>query len=286
MTTDPAGDAADRRFLARLRSHAYNPPMDPRPTHRSVGTGVLILLRLLGWSSGPLFLKYLASYVDAWTANGWRYGISALLWAPVLAWGAWRRTLPAGLRRAALVPSLFNLAAQICFAWTPYYINPGLIAFLLRVQIVFIALGAYVLFPSERPIIRSPTYIMGVVIVCTGLMGLCFLGAEPPRGATIFGIALAIAAGILYSGYFLGVRHYVHQTSPVVAFATNSLNTATGVVLVMLLKGRDHGAAAWSLPWGRYRREHLDGGRRQPGDREGGAVRPGPRDPGRDASQA
>jgi drug/metabolite transporter (DMT)-like permease len=226
--------------------------MDSRPAKRGASGIVLILLTLLGWSSVTLFLKHFTSYIDAWTANGWRYGMSALFWAPVLGWGLWRRTLPDGLWRAALVPSLFNLAAQICFALAPYYINPGLIAFLLRLQIVFIAVGAYVLFPAERPVLRSPTYVCGVVIVFTGLMGLCFLGEKLPRGATALGIALAVAAGILYSGYFLGVRYYVHHISPIVSFATISLYTATGVVILMLLKGRDYGAAAWSLPWGQF----------------------------------
>jgi len=226
--------------------------MSVKPTKGSAGGVVLILLTLLGWSSVPLFLKYFAAYIDAWTANGWRYGISALFWAPVLVWGAWRRTLPAGLWAAALVPSLFNVAAQICFAWAPYYINPGLITFLLRLQIVFVALGAYLLFPAERPVLRSLTYVCGVVIVFCGLMGLCFLGETLPRGATAWGVGLAITAGFLYGGYSLAVRRYVHDISPVVAFATISLYTAVGVVSVMLVKGRDHGAVAWSLNWKQF----------------------------------
>jgi len=226
--------------------------MSVKPFRGSTGGVVLILLTLLGWSSVPLFLKYLTTYIDAWTANGWRYGISALFWAPVLVWGAWRRTLPAGLWRAALVPSLFNIAAQICFAWAPYYINPGLITFLLRLQIVFVALGVYLLFPAERPILRSPTYFLGVVIVFGGLLGLCFLGETLPRGATALGVGLAITAGVLYGGYSLAVRRYVHDINPVVAFATLSLYTAIGVVSVMVVKGRDHGAVAWSLTWGQF----------------------------------
>jgi len=226
--------------------------MSVKPTKSGAGGVVLILLTLLGWSSVPLFLKYFTAYIDAWTANGWRYGISALFWAPVLVWGAWRRTLPAGLWRAALVPSLFNIAAQICFAWAPYYINPGLITFLLRLQIVFVALGAYMLFPAERPILRSPTYFLGVLIVFGGLLGLCFLGETLPRGATALGVGLAITAGVLYGGYSLSVRRYVHHISPVLAFAAISLYTAFGVVSVMLMQGRDHGAVAWSLPWGQF----------------------------------
>jgi len=234
------------------RSSVYNAPMNGKPVQSAAGGVVLILLTLLGWSSVPLFLKYLTPYIDAWTANGWRYGISALFWAPVLVWGAWNRTLPTGLWRAALVPSLFNFAAQVCFSFAPYYINPGLITFLLRLQIVFVALGAYILFPAERPVLRSPTYFLGVVIVFGGLLGLCFLGETLPRGATALGVGLAITAGVLYGGYALAVRRYVHGINAVVSFATISLYTAIGVVSVMLLQGRDHGAVAWSLTQGQF----------------------------------
>ena len=207
----------------------------------------LIVFTLLGWSSVPLFLKYFTGYIDAWTANGWRYGVSALFWAPVLMLGVRRGTLPQGLFRAAVVPSLFNIFAQVCFAWAPYFINPGLLTFMLRLQIVFVALGAYMLFPAERPVIRSRSYLFGLAIVFSGLLGLCFLGHQLPQGATALGILLAITSGVLYAGYSLSVRHFMHGVNPIHAFAAISLYTAGGVVTVMLAIGERHGAVVLSL---------------------------------------
>ncbi len=221
---------------------------DPSKDH--TGGIVLIFVTLLGWSSVPLFLKYFTTYIDGWTANGWRYGISALFWSPLLIHGAARGRLPKGLWRAALVPSLFNFAAQMCFAWAPYYINPGLITFLLRLQIVFVALGAYLLFPGERALVRSAGYVSGVVLVMFGLLGLCFLGNEPPRGATAVGIALGMAAGLLYGGYSLSVRYYMNEIRSATAFAAISSYTAAGVIPVMLLFARGHGAEAAQMTWG------------------------------------
>src|SRR4051812_2711017 len=89
------------------------PHKHAQPTGRTLGI-VLILLTLLGWSSIPLFLRHFTQpphRIDAWTANGWRYAFSALLWAPVLITAALRRTTPRGLWRAALVPGLFNAVA-------------------------------------------------------------------------------------------------------------------------------------------------------------------------------
>src|SRR5262245_26340774 len=71
-----------------------------------------LVLTLLGWSSIPLFLKSFIHEIDGWTANGWRYAFSAVIWAPMLLWAYRAPRAPAGLWRAALVPSLFNIAGQ------------------------------------------------------------------------------------------------------------------------------------------------------------------------------
>jgi drug/metabolite transporter (DMT)-like permease len=151
----------------------------------------LIVATLIGWSSVPLFLKHFSHSIDAWTSNGWRYGFSALLWAPVLMYGAMRSSLPGGLWRAAIVPSIFNCAGQVCFTWAHYKIDPGLLTFGLRMQIVFVALGAYLLFPAERRVIRTPSFLLGAVTVFGGTIGTIWRSAPassspatPSRSAT------------------------------------------------------------------------------------------------------
>lgn len=202
----------------------------------------LIFITLLGWSAVPLFLKYFTNLIDAWTANGWRYGISALFWVPAMLWSASRGRLPPQVWRAALIPALFNITAQICFALAPYYIFPGMLTFLLRLQIVFVALGAYILFPAERPVLRAPTYIIGVTTLFCGLIGLCFLGSSPPVGGTLTGILLGITAGLLYGGYSLAVRRCVQNIHPIHAFGAISQYTAAGLLIIMFSLGESHGA--------------------------------------------
>jgi hypothetical protein len=61
------------------------------PTTHSPALGALtVVLTVTGWSSVPLFLRYFADMIDLWTSNGWRYGFSALVWAPVLLLAALR----------------------------------------------------------------------------------------------------------------------------------------------------------------------------------------------------
>jgi len=220
------------------------------PGRGVAGGATFIMLTLIAWSTVPLFLKYFTGYIDAWTANGWRYGISALFWSPVLLIGWYKRSLPPHLWRAAVVPSLVNIAGQSLFAWSPYFIDPGLLTFMLRFQIIFIAVGAYILFPAERRILRTRTYWIGAIVVLAGSVGTCLLGAELPRGATALGISLAIGAGIFFGAYSLSVRYYMQGVHPVTAFAAISHYTAAGLVIIMLAAADRQGLVVLSLTIG------------------------------------
>jgi drug/metabolite transporter (DMT)-like permease len=201
---------------------------------------VLVIMTLLGWSSVPLFIKHFSGSIDVWTSNGWRYGFSALLWAPVLLWGRWNGTLPAGLWRAALVPSIFNALGQVAFAWAHYQIDPALLTFGLRVQIVFVAIGAALLFPAERRIIRSPGFLAGLALVFGGTMATVTLDQGFGQKATALGISLAISSGVFFASYGLSVRHFMHGFNPIQAFAAISQYTAAVMLTLMVLLA-DHG---------------------------------------------
>ena len=205
-------------------------------------TGALtVTLTLVGWSSVPLFLRYFADHIDAWTSNGWRYGFSALLWAPLLVVGALRGRLPAGLWRAAIVPSIVNSIGQVTFVWAHYRIDPGLLSFGLRSQVLFAAVGAYLLFASERRVIRSPMYLLGMVAVLLGTGGSLMMGRHPINWAQAEGIGLALASGALFAGYALAVRRYMSEFGSIVAFAAISQYTAAVMVVLMLTLGRHGG---------------------------------------------
>jgi drug/metabolite transporter (DMT)-like permease len=204
-------------------------------------------MALIGWSSIPLFLKHFSHSIDAWTSNGWRYGFSALFWSPVIVVGLSRRSLPPGIWRAALWPSLINCAAQVVFCLAHYKIDPGLLTFGLRSNIVFTTIGAALLFASERRVIRSPGFIAGVLLVVIGTTGTILLGKEAPAGATLTGVILAISAGAGFAGYALAVRRWMHGINAIQSFAIISLYTAIGMIALMLALGDSFGATALQL---------------------------------------
>lgn len=209
---------------------------------------VTIVLTLIGWSSIPLFLKHFSGLLDPWTTNGWRYGFSALVWLPVIGWHVARSTLPRGIWRAALVPSVFNGLGQIAFGLAPWYVDPGLMTFSLRIQIVFVTIGAALLFAAERRVIRNPLFIAGLCLVVGGTLTAVYFRPGGLGGGTGLGIGLAIGSGLLYAGYALSVRQWMQGMAPLLAFAVVSQLTAVIVVLPMFWLGDRGGLAALDLP--------------------------------------
>jgi drug/metabolite transporter (DMT)-like permease len=212
-----------------------------------------ILLTLLGWSSIPLFLKYFSKDIDAWTANGWRYSFSAILWLPVLLVGWKRGTLPQNLWRAALVPSIFNAMGQLLFGLAPYFIDPGLMTFGLRLQIVFVGVGAALLFPAERALLKHPAFLGGLIVVFAAT--LFTIASKPgPEGSaanalftidltdrrTLIGVLCAIGSGFFYAAYALSVRKWMVRMPAFTAFAAVSQYSALILLVPMLIFAKDH----------------------------------------------
>jgi drug/metabolite transporter (DMT)-like permease len=224
--------------------------MHPRP-RRSISGVVFIALTLMGWASAPLFLRYFRDYIDAWTANGWRYGIAALFWTPFLAAALARGKAPGRLWVAALLPTFFNVVGQVLYALAPYYIDPGFFAFLLRSQIVFVTIGAWLLFPGERGVLRSPVYWTGLVIVLLGAIGTVVFGPGWPTGGTARGVIFSVVSGAFFAGYGVAVRRNMHGVNSALSFAIISQLTAAALIVLMLIFGRRHGADAWAMNYPR-----------------------------------
>jgi drug/metabolite transporter (DMT)-like permease len=236
----------------------------------------LILLTLAAWTVTPLFIEFFSTRLDPWTSNGWRYGLSALMWLPFLLVTIARKKLPPGIFRMALWPAIFNSAAQVCFTTAYYHADPGLVTFGLRAQIIFVTLGAALLFPAERRVIRHPLFILGVALVVAGVLGVLLstsraappdpvalsaaadsnavtlpaVGEAAPAGrppGTLLGVFLAMGAGLGYGLYALAVRKCMVGVGSMLSFSVISQYTAAAMIVLMLLFGREHGAEALRL---------------------------------------
>lgn len=211
------------------------------------GALLTLTIAVLGWSSIPLFLRHFSFSIDAWTSNGWRYAFSALLWSPALLYAYSKRTLAPRIWQKAIVPSVFNFIAQNFFTWAHYMVPPALLSFGLRANILFIALGAVLLFPEERRVVRSPWFILGMLLVIMGTSGTILLGTTPVEAVTLSGILLAIGSGLFFACYGLSVRHYMDGIPSLLAFSVISLYSASGMVALMFFLGEDAGLSVFSL---------------------------------------
>lgn len=227
--------------------HRYTGDVNQKGKKYDVAGICFITGTLVGWASILLFLKHLVPYLDAWTANGWRYGISALLWLPLLLTGVRNGSLPDGIWRRAMWPSIFNCIGQVLYASMIYYIGPGLGGFLIRVSLISSMAGAFFLFADERVLLRSRLFWLGITAVVGGSIGTVFLGHVPIRGATAIGIILGTTSGAFYGMYGVSVRYYMRGISAMTSFSVISLYTAAGLVIMMLLMGERHGLKVFGL---------------------------------------
>ncbi|MEO1278137.1 MAG: DMT family transporter [Planctomycetota bacterium] len=239
-------------------------PTSPTQAPSQLGGVALVLMTLLGWSSIPLFLRHFAEDIDGWTSNGWRYGFAALMWLPVLLVVGARRKLPKGLYVAALVPSAFNCIGQVCFTWAHYMLDPGMLTFALRAHIVFVTLGAALLFASERAVIKRPLFLIGIALVIGGTSATILLAppgkvstaseasgvfADDPGLARTIGVALSIAAGALFACYALSVRKFMVGVNSILAFAAISQYTALAMIGLMIGLGTAAGLSGLPSSW-------------------------------------
>jgi len=81
---------------------------------------VFLIITLLAWSSVLLFLRHLHPYIDAWTANGWRYGMCTLVLLPMLLVKRRAGGLSRDIWRRAIPPAVFNSIGQTCFGFSIY----------------------------------------------------------------------------------------------------------------------------------------------------------------------
>jgi len=202
---------------------------------------------VLCWSTVPIFLKYFTSFIDGWVANGIRYPFAALLYIPWLI--AFRRAglLSRHTWKLALLPASINVVSQILWAWTPYFINPGLIAFLVRLSTLWTVLGSFILFKDERALARSRTFWAGFIFAIGGFFVMTFGTHHSFGKATTTGIVLVLLTSIGWAGYQLSVRRNMQNIDSRVAFGMISLITSIGLLSCMFIFGDTNRAVQMPL---------------------------------------
>jgi drug/metabolite transporter (DMT)-like permease len=198
---------------------------------------------LIGWSIGPIFIKYLTGYLDAWTQNALRYSVAALFWLPFLLSSIRANRLDSSVWRKALVPAAANVVMQSLWAAAFYYIGPAFMVLLTKTNIIWVATFSLIVFPDERRLVRSKRFWAGLVLSVTGLVGVMYYRVDL-AGQTATGIAIALIAAFAWGVYTISARIAFRDIPSHSAFSVTSIYTSVGLVILALLFGRVGDCAA------------------------------------------
>jgi len=205
-----------------------------------------LIISVLCWSAVPLFLKSFTPYIDGWTANGYRYPFAAALFLPWLIMFYRNGQLKLDVCKKAILPASVNLVGQSLWAWAPYFINPALQAFIVRLSVVWAVIGSFILFSDERGLIKSKRFWGGITLASLGFVGIVVGGSELPTDSTLLGIILIVICSIFWAAYNLTVRRNMNTIDSRLAFGLISLYTSAGTFFLMCLLGKP--AVLSSLP--------------------------------------
>lgn len=207
----------------------------------------------LCYGSTPVFLRYFAGHLDPWTVNGLRYTTGALFWLPFVVL-LLRRPAPAGapprisVWKAALLPAAVNIAAQITWGLSPYYVEATVIGFVYKLHFLVTILLGFLVIPAERPLARRPSFHVGAA-VCVGGTALMFLpGLRGAGEQSLLGMTLLLTTATLFGSYSVVVRRCMAGYPAVLSFGVVSLYTAGPLLALLFILG-DYGQLAAVSPW-------------------------------------
>jgi len=200
------------------------------------------------WALGPIFIKYLTEHTDSWTQNAFRYSAACVFWLPFVAYIVVRGTFPKRAWRRAIVPSLANVAMQSLWAAGFYRLAPGFMTLLTNTSILWVTGFSLVLFPQERPLMRSPRFWLGLGLSLAGLLGVLYFKEDFAAAGTRIGIAIALAEAFMWGVYTVSVKIALRDIDSRSGFSVISLYTTIGLWICAVLLGQPGPALHMSLP--------------------------------------
>jgi drug/metabolite transporter (DMT)-like permease len=194
---------------------------------------VSALLAAVSISFSGIFYRF--AHVSPETASFFRavYGLPLLVAATVFERRA-AGPLPRREQALAALAGVFFAADLLFWHHAIDYVGAGLATVLGNLQVVVVALAAWLLFgerPPGRTLVALPIVLVGVVLI-GGVIGSGAYGTDP-----LLGVALGILTAIAYGGYLIVMRRVSrrHTAEPI---AISTASTAVVAAVVGMLVGR------------------------------------------------
>jgi len=208
------------------------------PMTGGVSGATFLLGNILCWAAVPVLLRYLTHSIDAWTANGFRYPMAAVLYWPILivAWRSGR--LNRRLIVRCLVPSFLAFGGQVLWALAPYYLPASAIGFFMRFALVFTLAGAMLVFPDEKKLLSLSSFYVGLVPCVAGFFAMSVSKVQFDAEVTPVGIGIILLCSVFFGFYGVSIRYFLHGIHPLVGFGVVSNVVSIGTIAAMLMVGR------------------------------------------------
>jgi len=223
---------------------------EPKSVRIDVAATFACLGVLLLWSLGPNFIKYLTAHVDLWTQNLLRYSVACLFWLPFLLAGMKKRHIGAEVWKRALLPGSASIIFQSLWAGAFYYINPAFMVLLTKSSVVLIAGFSLIFFRSERPLVKSMGFWLGLVLSVVGVIGVVYHKQDFAASTTFIGILIGLAAAVMWAAYTLSIRIAFQDVDSRSGFSVMSIYTVIGLAVLALKFGNLRQCTQMSAwPW-------------------------------------
>ncbi len=224
------------------------------PGNGSVNVLFCLLGSVVGFALVPIFLRYFADTLDAWTVNGVRYSVGALFWLPFLLLldRNPKREKTATVKKGniwidALVPSVTNALSQAMFGLGPYYVSASAVGFIMRLSFLFTIIVGFIVLAEERRLARKRTFWAGSVLSVVGVMAMYYEKFAGGDGLS-FGMFIILMASVCMGVYAVAVRYYMAAYSARKSFTVISLYTSVILVALMFCFG-DYGQLRHISAW-------------------------------------
>jgi drug/metabolite transporter (DMT)-like permease len=204
-----------------------------------VGTAFLLGTAVC-WGAVPVLLRDLRWHMDAWTANGFRYALAAVLYWPVLVLATRSGNLNRRTLGRCLVPAMLAFGGQVFWALAPYYLEAGAIAFFIRMSLLWSIIGAMTFFRDERRLLSQPFFYLGLVLSVAGFVVLSLSQLQSAQAVSATGIIIITLCSMFFGLYAVSVRYFLQGIHPLVAFGTVSQFVTAGTLAAMMIGGNYH----------------------------------------------
>jgi len=170
-----------------------------------------IILAVFLFSTQPIFIKLAAPGMPGLLMFSLRFVGTVMVFLPLAF--HFKKEVRASIRqwKKFVVPAIFIFGAVSLFSIGIYFTEDATLTGLLsRSNIIFIALFSLVLFPEERRVFFSKTYMLGLALASLGMYGIV-TGGRPLDVTLGTGVLIILLSQVSWALYSVLIKKHIRR---------------------------------------------------------------------------